>query len=100
MKKAIEDEGANRTEEGFRNWMQEWVYDLPTRAAYVEHYIERFGKSSLDALAARPYYSAPVNFGSAFTSMWDEKGKMRLFDLSREEFERLLQDRGLLIDVR
>ena len=65
---------ANRSEEGFRAWMKEWVYDLPTRAAYLEHYISRFGKGPLDRIQARPYYSAPVNYGSAFTSVWDDGG--------------------------
>jgi glutaconate CoA-transferase subunit A len=90
---------ANQSEKGFRTWMQEWVYDLPTRAAYLEHYVERFGKEPLDAIKARPYYSAPVNYGSAFTSMWDEQGKMRLFDMTREGFEKFMEERGLLIDV-
>jgi hypothetical protein len=40
-----------------------------------------------------------VNYGSAFTSMWDEKGKMLLFDMTRSEFEKFLAERGLLIDV-
>ena len=90
---------ANQSEKGFRTWMQEWVYDLPTRASYLEHYVERFGKEPLDAIKARPYYSAPVNYGSAFTSMWDEQGKMRLFDMTREGFEKFMEERGLLIDV-
>ena len=90
---------ANRSEEGFRAWMQEWVYDLPSRAAYLEHYVERFGKEFLDRIKARPYYSAPVNYGSAFTSMWDDEGKMLLFGMTMEEFENLLEERGLLIDV-
>jgi glutaconate CoA-transferase subunit A len=90
---------ANRSEEGFRAWMQEWVYDLPSRAAYLEHYIERFGKEFLDRIKAKPYYSAPVNYGSAFTSMWDDEGKMLLFGMTMDEFENLLEERGLLIDV-
>ena len=92
-------EVANRSEDGFRAWMKEWVYDRPTRVAYLEHYIERFGKEALDKLKARPYYSAPVNFGSAFTSMWNDEGRMEMYDLTREEFEKFLEERGLLIDV-
>jgi glutaconate CoA-transferase subunit A len=90
---------ADRTEESFRAWMKEWVYDLPNRAAYLEHYIERFGKEPLDKIKARPYYSAPVNYGSAFTSMWDDEEKMLLLEITRGEFEKLLEERGLLIDV-
>lgn len=90
---------SNRTDDGLKTWMKEWVYDLPTRTAYLEHYVERFGRSSFDRLRARPYYSAPVNYGSAFTSMWDHQEKMQLFELTRGEFEKLLEERGLLIDV-
>jgi hypothetical protein len=31
--------------------------------------------------------------------MWDDEGKMLLFGMTREEFENLLEERGLLIDV-
>jgi len=90
---------ANRSEEGFRTWMKEWVYDLSTRSAYLEHYISRFGKEPLDRIRARPYYSAPVNYGSAFTSMWTDEGKIRLFDMTRAEYDKFLEERGLLTDV-
>jgi glutaconate CoA-transferase subunit A len=90
---------ANRSEETFKAWMKEWVYDLPTRAAYIEHYIERFGKEPLDKIRARPYYSSPVNYGSAFTSMWDDQDKMVILGISRADFEKLMEERGLLIDV-
>jgi glutaconate CoA-transferase subunit A len=90
---------SNRSEEGFRTWMKEWVYDLPTRAAYLEHYISRFGKEPLDRIQAKPYYSAPVNYGSAFISMWDDEGKIRTFDMTRTEFDKFLEERGLLTDV-
>jgi hypothetical protein len=36
--------------------MKEWVYDLPTRASYLEHYIARFGKEPLDWLTARAWH--------------------------------------------
>jgi glutaconate CoA-transferase, subunit A len=90
---------SNKTEDGLRGWMDEWVYSLNSRAEYVEQYISRFGKETLDAMRARPYYSAPINMGSATTSMWGDDGKMRLTGLDREEFENLLEERGLLIDV-
>jgi len=90
---------ANRSEEGFRTWMKEWVYDLPTRAAYLEHYIARFGKEPLDRLQARPYYSAPVNYGSAFTSMWDDQGKMLLFEHDPRRIREINGREGLLTDV-
>jgi glutaconate CoA-transferase subunit A len=53
----------------------------------------------LDRIQAKPYYSAPVNYGSAFTSMWNEEGKMLLFDMTRTEYEKFMEERGLLTDV-
>ena len=91
---------ANRSEENFKTWMKEWVYDLPNRSAYLEHYVERFGRAPFDTLRARPYYSAPVNYGSAFTSMWKDDGKMRLFDMTSGEFEKFLEERGLFGNVK
>jgi hypothetical protein len=40
-----------------------------------------------------------VNYGSAFTSMWNEEGKMLLFDMTRTEYEKFMEERGLLTDV-
>ena len=90
---------SNQTEDGFRTWMDEWVYKPKSRAEYIEHYIERFGKDALDRLKAKPYYSAPANYGSAFTSMWKDDGVDRMFGFTRERLEKMMEERGLLIDV-
>ncbi len=90
---------ANKTEEGFMAWMDEWVYGVEDRASYIERYVRKFGKKSLDALMARPYYSAPADYGAAFDSMWDEEGKMRYWGKTRQEIENILEERGFLIDV-
>ena len=31
--------------------------------------------------------------------MWDDEGKMLLFDMTRPEFEKFMEERGLLTDV-
>ena len=90
---------ANRAESGLKTWIDEWVYPLPNRAAYIDHYISKFGKKPLDDIKARPYYSAPISYGSAYTSMWREDGTMRLWGVDREEMEKFIEQKGAYIDV-
>lgn len=40
-------------------WLQEWVYDLPNREAYLE----KLGQERLDKLAPGEMMAAPVNYG-------------------------------------
>lgn len=40
-------------------WLQEWVYDLPDRAAYLE----KLGQERLEALAPGEMMAEPVNYG-------------------------------------
>lgn len=89
---------ANATAEGAAEWMQEWVYGLPDREAYLDHYAERFGTGMLDRLRAKAFYSAPANYGAAFTSVWDENGKNRVLGLTLEEVEAVMAERGLLYE--
>jgi glutaconate CoA-transferase subunit A len=53
---------ASGTVEGFEAFLKEWVYDLPDRAAYVQHYIDRFGYARFRSLQARFDYSYPVSY--------------------------------------
>lgn len=87
-----------KSDDAMKNWLDEWVYGCPDRTAYLEHYIQRFGAIALDELKAKPYYSAPANYGAAFTSAWDEKGRERLTGVTREEMENIFQERGLLYE--
>ena len=66
---------ADCSEIGMRAWIDEWVYGCENRAAYINHYIQKFGSKGLDEIRARPFYSAPANYGSAFTSRWDKDGR-------------------------
>lgn len=51
---------ATRTEQGWRTWMQEWVLDVPDRAAYIE----KLGRERWDALQRKEHrYAAPVDYG-------------------------------------
>lgn len=49
----------SRTREGFLNWLERWVYGLPTREAYLEALGERW--ASLRARRSAP--SVPVDYG-------------------------------------
>jgi len=89
---------ANTTAEGAKAWMDEWVFGCPDREALLDHYSARFGMGMLDRLRAKDYYSAPANYGAAFTSVWDEKGRNRVFGLTLEEVEKTMTERGLLYE--
>ena len=64
----------------------------------MKHYISTLGLENLYALKAKPYYSAPANYGTAFTSVWDEDGKERTMGVTLEELERIMEERGGFYD--
>jgi glutaconate CoA-transferase, subunit A len=80
--------------DGLKAWMDEWVYNCPDRTSYLDHYIMKFGSDALQELRAKPFYSAPANYGSAFSSRWDQEGKERSMGVTREQLENLLKERG------
>ncbi|MBI9087397.1 MAG: CoA transferase subunit A [Desulfobacterales bacterium] len=53
---------ASNTVEGFEAFVKEWVYDLPDRTAYTQHYIERFGYKTFETLQADFDYGFPVSY--------------------------------------
>ncbi len=49
-----------RTAEGYQDWLDEWVFQLPDRAAYIE----KLGQERLDGLRVKEHrYSVPVDYG-------------------------------------
>jgi glutaconate CoA-transferase subunit A len=49
-----------RTEEGFQQWLDEWVLNVPDRAAYVA----KLGKERMRSLGVKEHrYAAPVDYG-------------------------------------
>jgi glutaconate CoA-transferase subunit A len=80
--------------DGLKAWMDEWVYGCPDRSSYIDRYIKKFGSAALDELRAKPFYSSPANYGSAFTSRWDREGKERSMGVTLPQLEKLLQERG------
>jgi len=53
---------ASATSEGFEAFLKEWVYEIPDRAAYIQHYIDRFGFARFRSLAAKFDYGYPVSY--------------------------------------
>ncbi len=53
---------ASNTEEGFQEFLKEWVYDIEDRTAYTQHYIEKFGYDAFRKLKADFDYSFPVSY--------------------------------------
>ncbi|MFP4668701.1 MAG: CoA transferase subunit A [Desulfobacterales bacterium] len=89
---------ANTRGNTVKEWMDEWVYGCPDREAYIDHYINKFGSGMLDRLRAKPFYSAPANYGAAFTSAWEETGKERSMGITLDEMEKILAERGMLYE--
>jgi len=86
-------------EEGLKTLLDEWVYGLPDRSAYMDHYIKVFGQASLDRVRAKSYYSAPANYGIAFESGWDTNGLALELGVDMEGLERLIEQKGEIVDV-
>jgi glutaconate CoA-transferase subunit A len=84
--------------ESLQAWLDEWIFSCQDRAAYIDHYAQRFGSDRLQKLTAKPFYSAPANYGSAFHSSWDENNKDRSTGMTMVEIENLLKEKGLLYD--
>ncbi len=89
---------ANATADGAAAWMDEWVYGCEDRKSYLDHYFEVFGSGVLERLRAKAFYSAPANYGTAYTSLWDENGRKRVLGLTLEEVEREMAERALLYE--
>ncbi|MEW6441942.1 MAG: CoA-transferase [bacterium] len=53
---------ASDTVEGFRAFLDEWVFGQADRARYLQHYIERFGYKAFSGLAAEFDYGYPVSY--------------------------------------
>jgi glutaconate CoA-transferase subunit A len=89
---------ADGTADGLKAWMDEWVYGCENRAAYIDRYTQKFGSGILDGIKAKAFYSAPANYGAAFTSRWDREGRERNLGLTMEELEKTLKERGQLYE--
>lgn len=87
---------SDMTGDGLKAWMDEWVFGCRDRQAYLDHYMSKQGSHMLDKIRAKAFYSAPANYGAAFTTAWDNDGKCRTMGLTLEEIEKIMEERRLL----
>ena len=80
------------SEAGLRSMFDEWIYGLPDRNAYIQHYIDVFGLDMLNRYKAKSYYSAPADYGVALESGWDYNGLSLELGVDMEGLE--TADRG------
>ncbi len=53
---------ASNSEEGFQDFLKEWVYDIEDRTAYTQHYIQKLGYEAFKKLQAEFDYGFPVSY--------------------------------------
>lgn len=53
---------ASDTEEGFKQFLDEWVFGVKNRTEYTQLYIKKFGYSSFKSLQAKFDYGYPVSY--------------------------------------
>ena len=79
--------------------MDEWVYGCREPGRLTSTTISRkFGSSMLNSIKAKAYYSAPANYGAAFTSRWDHDGRESTMGLTLAEMEKIMEERGMLYE--
>jgi glutaconate CoA-transferase subunit A len=90
--------GTSQSPEGFKAWLDEWIFGVADRKEYIEHYVEKFGEDTLDGLRAKPFLSEPADYGFPFTRVWDDNDYSQTLGMSMEEFVAMLSEKGVLID--
>ncbi len=53
---------ASNTVEGFKEFLDEWVFGVADRTEYTQHYIEKFGYRQFESLKAGFSFSPPVSY--------------------------------------
>lgn len=81
--------------EGLDAWLDKWVFGTRDRADYIQKYMAEHGKHTIDSIRAKAFYSSPANYGSAFSSCWDEEGRERTMGVTPEELDAIIEERGL-----
>jgi glutaconate CoA-transferase, subunit A len=89
---------SSQSPEGFKAWFDEWLFGVSSREEYIEHYIEKFGEDTLNTMKAKPFMSASADYGFPFTQVWDKNDHSEQLGMTMEEFEKLLDEKGVLID--
>lgn len=53
---------ASSSEDGFQQFLDEWIFGVKNREDYIQHYIEKFGYQAFKGLQAPFDYSFPVSY--------------------------------------
>jgi glutaconate CoA-transferase, subunit A len=53
---------ASNTVEGLQRFLEEWVFGVPDRTTYIQHYIQRFGYAAFRSLQSEFDYGYPVSY--------------------------------------
>ncbi len=77
-------------------WMDEWIHGLPDRTGYLEHYVKKFGRESLEAIKAKPLRSVPADYRYSFEPNWDETGHSDKFGMNLDELVAFMEEKGIL----
>lgn len=88
-------QSAAASEGGLKEWMDEWIYSVKDREAYIDLYLKKFGEKQFNKIMAKPYYSVPANYGSAFSSPYDKNGKEHYMGILEDQVETIIEDRKL-----
>ncbi len=86
--------GLMTTDKGSKRWLDEWIYGCEDHDTYIEKYLEIFGSDMLDSLKYKPFYSAPVNYGSPFPP-WDDNGIHTALGIKYEDIEKIMEKEGI-----
>ena len=89
----------NNSPDTARAWMDEWVYGVRNRSEYLQHYVDRFGQEPFRWFKAKSTVTAPADYGSAFDMPWNEAGYSERFQMTKAEFEQLLEEKGELVEL-
>ncbi len=84
--------------DAMKKWMDEWIYGIKDREEYMAQYTQKFGRESLEGLKAKPFPSAPADYGNAFSMDWDESGYNRSLDMTKAQFLKFLEEKGVLLE--
>ena len=88
----------NASSEGLKGFMKEWIYDVADRNEYISHYVHKFGMEHLNKRRARSHPSYSANYGYAPLTVWDANNYSEELAMTKEEFGKVLEERGEVIE--
>ncbi len=81
-----------------KNWMDQWIYGVKDREEYMKNYVDMFGSDLLDSLKAKPFLSAPADYGFTFTRVWNNENYSETLGMNMDQFEKMLEEKGGIIN--